>query len=289
MSPDLRTVLFATIGGLGSIFGTMLVLWREALVRRWSTAAIAFAAGAMATTAFTHLAPEAIEGSPETAPLWTLAGFAVFFLLNQVVKFHACGRGLTHLHPIGTLALVGILVHSFFDGVAIGAGFGAGEQSGRVVTAAVFAHEFPEGAFTFAILLHTGMTRARALAWSVVLAVLTPIGAAASIPVTASLGPSAMPALLGFSAGTFFYVAASNLVPEAHTQTSTRNALAFLLGIFTILGSAKLAEHLGVGHSHGVHPAGAGHHDHDGHDHDHGGHDHGPAPAPKAPPGPAPR
>ncbi len=40
----------------------------------------------MATTAFTHLFPEAIAASPEAAPLWTLAGFAVFFLLNQVVS-----------------------------------------------------------------------------------------------------------------------------------------------------------------------------------------------------------
>ena len=268
MSPEVRSVLFATIGGLGSVAGTFLVLWREAFVRRWSVATIAFAAGAMATTAFTHLSPEAIEASPSAAPLWTLAGFALFFLLNQVVKFHACGRGLTHLHPIGTLALVGILVHSFFDGVAIGAGFGAGEGAGRVVTAAVFAHELPEGAFTVAIRLHTGMSRSRAIAWALVHGALTPIGALVAIPVAHYVGPDALPALLGFSAGTFFYVAASNLVPEAHAETSRKNALAFLLGIGTILGLGSLAEHFGFGHHHGgahVHggPEDSGHGDHE--------------------------
>jgi len=257
---DLHSVLFAAIGGLGSVFGTYLVLWNEAFVRRWSTAAIAFAAGAMATTAFTHLSPEAIEASPALAPLWTLGGFAAFFLLNQVVKFHACGRGLTHLHPIGTLALVGILVHSFFDGVAIGAGFGATESAGRVVTAAVFAHELPEGAFTVAILLHTGMTRRRALFWAVVHGALTPIGALVAIPVAHAAGDGALPALLGLSAGTFFYVAAANLVPEAHQETSRKNALAFLLGIGAILAVTSLAHRLGPehGHEHAAAPAPVG-------------------------------
>jgi zinc transporter ZupT len=245
-----QTIVFSTIGGLGSVAGTFLVLWKEALVRRWSTAAISFAAGAMATTAFTHLSPEAIEASPTAAPLWTLAGFAVFFLLNQVVKFHACGRGLTHLHPIGTLALVGILVHSFFDGVAIGAGFSATESAGRVVTAAVFAHELPEGAFTVAILLHTGMSRSRALFWALIHGALTPIGAITAIPVSHWIGDGALPALLGLSAGTFFYVAAANLVPEAHQETSKRNALAFLVGIGAFLGVTALAHRMGLDHGH---------------------------------------
>lgn len=258
---DFQTILFATIGGLGSVAGTFLVLWKEAFVRRWSTASIAFAAGAMATTAFTHLSPEAIAASPTYAPLWTLAGFSAFFLLNQVVKFHACGRGLTHLHPIGTLALVGILVHSFFDGVAIGAGFSATESAGRVVTAAVFAHELPEGAFTVAILLHTGMSRARALFWALIHGALTPIGAIVAIPVSHAMGANALPALLGLSAGTFFYVAASNLVPEAHQETSKKNALAFLLGIGAILGMTALARHFGLDHDHG--------HGHGGEAHEH--------------------
>ena len=247
---DLHTIFFATIGGLGSVAGTFLVLWKEALVRRWSTVAISFAAGAMATTAFTHLSPEAIAASPTSAPLWTLAGFAVFFLLNQVVKFHACGRGLTHLHPIGTLALVGILVHSFFDGVAIGAGFSATETAGRVVTAAVFAHELPEGAFTVAILLHTGMPRSRALFWAMIHGALTPIGAIVAIPVAHLIGDGALPALLGLSAGTFFYVAAANLVPEAHQETSKRNAFAFLIGIGAILGVTALAHGMGLDQAH---------------------------------------
>ncbi len=146
---------------------------------------------------------------------------------------------------------MGILVHSFFDGVAIGAGFGADEAAGRVVTAAVFAHELPEGAYTVAILLHTGMSRSRALAWAFVHGALTPIGALAAIPIVRVFGDGALPALLGLSAGSFFYVAAANLVPEAHAQTSWRNAIAFLLGIGVILGLGRFAHALGYGHEHG--------------------------------------
>src|SRR5262245_41275977 len=140
MSQGVTTIAYATVAGLGSVAGMALVLWREAFVRRWSVPAVAFAAGAMATTAIAHLFPESLEADGHGAAFWVLGGFAAFFLLNQVVSFHACGSGLTHFHPVGTMALVGILVHSFFDGVAVAAGFGAHESTGQVVAAAVFSH-----------------------------------------------------------------------------------------------------------------------------------------------------
>lgn len=251
MTLDLTSLGFATLAGLGSVAGMVLVLWREAFVRKWSILAVAFAAGAMATTAIAHLFPEAMETAHEhtSAPLWVLGGFATFFVLNQVVSFHACGRGLTHLHPVGTMALVGILVHSFFDGVAVGAGFGASEASGRVVSIAVFSHELPEGAFTVAILLHTGMARSRAIAWGVVHGALTPIGALVAGFFESS--PATLSALLAVSAGSFFYVASVNLVPEAHRESSRRNAFAFLAGIGLVLGLTHLSEVFGLQHHHG--------------------------------------
>jgi zinc transporter ZupT len=259
------------------VLGTLFVVWKEAWVRRWSTAAVAIAAGAMATTALTHLLPEAVLDRPTEAPLWALAGFAGFFLMNQLASFHACGRGPTHLHPIGVLALVGICVHSVFDGMAIGAAFGASESAGRVVTGAVFAHELPEGAYTFAILLHAGMTRRRALAWSVAQGAVTPLGTLLTLLLHEHFLLDVQPALLGLSAGTFLYVAASNLVPETLRESSRRNAFAFLAGIGLVLGMGGLTKVLGLEHAH-VHGSAPVHDpDHDP-DHGHGpgeGHDHG--------------
>ena len=249
-SDALHTLVYATLGGSGSVAGMALVLWKEPLVRRWSMPAVALAAGAMAATSIAHLFPEALAAHA-SAPLWTLGGFAVFFLLNQVVSFPACGQGLTHLHPVGVMALVGILVHSFFDGIAIGAGFGATEGTGRVVAAAVFAHELPEGAFTVAILLHAGMSRRRAIAWGVVHGLLTPVGALCAFPLGAGLGTGPLGALLGLSAGSFFYVASANLVPEAHKESSRKIALAFLLGIGLILALTGIAGALGLDDAHG--------------------------------------
>jgi zinc and cadmium transporter len=245
----------SALAGAGSLVGTALVLWKEDWVRRWSLAAVALAAGAMATTAFSHLVPEAMAAHP-TAPYWTLAGFGLFFLVNQVVSFHACGQGLTDLHPIGTMALVGILAHSFFDGVAIGAAYGAKEETGRIVAAAVFLHELPEGAITVVILLHTGLARSRALVWGVVCALLTPLGAILAAPFAENLGAGMLGALLGVSAGSFLYVAAANLLPETRREGHRANALAFVLGVALILGLSQAGG--------GAH---AGHDDH-GHAHD---------------------
>jgi zinc and cadmium transporter len=270
---DLHVLVFSTLGGVGSVVGTLFVVWREAWVRRWSTVAVAVAAGAMATTALTHLLPEAVLDRPADAPLWTLAGFAGFFLLNQLVSFHSCGRGPTHVHPIGVLALVGICFHSLFDGVAIGAAFGASETAGRVVTGAVFAHEVPEGAYTFAILLHAGMSYRRALVWSVVQGAITPIGAMLTLYLHTHVSAQLEPALLGLSAGTFLYVAASNLVPETLRESGRRNAFAFLAGIGLVMGLGGLARWVGLDHHHGHAAAPA--------------HEHAPAEGEAAPTGPA--
>jgi ZIP family zinc transporter/zinc and cadmium transporter len=255
----LQITLFGLVAGLANFAGAGLVLWREAWVRRWSLVAISLAAGAMATTAITHLFPEAVHVAPTSAPLWALGGFAAFYLLYNLVSFHACSGGPTHLHPIGTLALAGILVHSFFDGVAVGAGFTASDATGRVVTGAVFAHQLPEGAYTLAILLHTGMSRQRAVSWTLIDSLVTPVGAITAGFVSQELHAAALPALLGISSGTFLYVAASNLVPETQRQSSRRTALAFLLGIALVLGMGAVASWFGLGHDHGAHPADAPH------------------------------
>jgi zinc transporter ZupT len=277
----LHALLFATIGGMGSFVGTMLALWREPWVRRFGGLVVALAAGAMAATAVTHLFPEAVLAAPEAAPLWAMAGFAAFFLLNQWVSFHACSHGPGGIHPIGTLALLGICVHSFFDGIAIGAAFASSEAAGRVVTGAVFAHELPEGAYTYGILLHAGMSRRRAVAWSVFHGLLTPLGAGVAFVVAQHWAASVMPALLGLSAGTFLYVSASTLVPEAQRESRRRGAVAFLAGIGLVLGLMGLASALGLQHGHDHGGAGHAHDaapaDADGHAHEHGPDgDHGP-------------
>jgi zinc transporter ZupT len=208
----LQVTIFGFVAGLANFAGAGLVLWREAWVRRWSLVAISLAAGAMATTAITHLFPEAVHVAPATAPLWALGGFAAFYLLYNLVSFHACSGGPTHLHPIGTLALAGILVHSFFDGVAVGAGFMASDTTGRVVTGAVFSHQLPEGAYTLAILLHTGMSRKRAVMWTLFDRLVTPIGAITAGFVSQNCTPSRCRA--PGSVGTFRRVPREQPVPR---------------------------------------------------------------------------
>lgn len=250
----LQVTIFGIVAGLANLAGAGLVLWREAWVRAWSMPAVSLAAGAMAATAITHLFPEAVHVAPSSAPFWALGGFAAFYLLYTLVSFHSCSGGPTALHPVGTLALAGILVHSFFDGVAVGAGFMADEATGRVVTGAVFAHQLPEGAYTLAILLHTGMSRRRAFAWTLVDSLVTPVGAIAAGFVSEGMRAAALPALLGLASGTFLYVAASTLVPETQRPASRRNAISFVVGIGLVLLLTAAASWLGLSHDHGPHP-----------------------------------
>ena len=160
---------------------------------------------------------------------WALLSFLGFYALEKSVVLHAGHEEIEECHPeseahrrhsFGVISFLGIGVHSLLDGVIIGAGFAESDITGIVTPIGVILHEFPEGLSILSILFHAGFDRAQAVAYSVAVALATPVGAIVGYLFLHSIEAGVLGALLGIAAGSFLYIAASDLLPETRRQSS---------------------------------------------------------------------
>jgi zinc and cadmium transporter len=221
------------MAGCATLIGTWLILANEEWTKKNSVFLISFAAGVMLATSFFHLIPEA-SGMYARTPMMVFIGFLIFYILQQMVMFHPCHDESCHVHRIGTLSAIGLTVHSLLDGVAIAAGFEADFSIGIMTTMAVLLHELPEGITITGILIHSGMKMKKIVIYSVTVALATPFGAIISYFFLKNIAPPVLGILLAVTAGSFIYLAASDLIPESHKAHHRLNAVYFFLGVILI-------------------------------------------------------
>ncbi len=226
-------ILLSAIAGSATLLGLALTLFAKKFVQKYSFYVVSLAAGVLLGTAFFHILPEASELVEQDFFLWVLLGFVLFFVVEALVGFHACREeeGKHHDHVLGPVAGLGILLHSLLDGIAIGIGYEIDPQLGLVTALAVMIHELPEGIFTFSILMHSGMKLKKAVWASAAVALATPLGTVLTLAFFPGLSIEILGKLLAIAAGSFLYIAASDLVPESHKSRSLTVSLFMLLGL----------------------------------------------------------
>jgi ZIP family zinc transporter/zinc and cadmium transporter len=190
---------------------------------------IAFGAGFMLATVLVGMLPHAMERG-EAAGVGLLVGYLLVHLTQHVITKHFhFGEETHHDEMLGTwvgiTAILGLLLHTFFDGVAIASGFQVGEWLGIVVFLAILLHKIPEGVTVASIMLASGNSRGRALAAAGAIGLSTVLGVLLTARVEALAEQG-----LALSAGVTLYVAASNLVPEIQKGRSWALALAVFAG-----------------------------------------------------------
>lgn len=228
-------VLFYSLAAAASaLLGTYLVIRQQGWCEKNSIFLISFGSGVMLAIAFLDLIPEAVALHPRAVPV-IFGGFLVLYLLQQIMMFHACHDEACHVHRMGVLSTVGLTLHSLLDGVAIGVGFEAGPAIGALLTLAVILHKLPDGITISGILLHAKRARKEVIMFSSLVALATPVGAVSAFTLLRGMPPSALGLFLAFTAGSFLYLAASDLLPETHREHNRANALFFFLGIAVIV------------------------------------------------------
>jgi zinc and cadmium transporter len=196
---------------------------------------VAFAAGTLLGSALLHMLPAAsaqFNGSIDVY-LATLAGFVSFFFIEQFLQWRHCPRDPTEERkPLTYLVLLGDALHNFLDGVTVAAAFLVDVRIGLSASLAVAAHEIPQELGDFAVLVHGGWTRKRALFFNFATGLTFLVGSLAVYLVSDTIDVGL---LLPFAAGTFIYIAASDLIPEVRAATALRvnitHSLAFGAGI----------------------------------------------------------
>jgi len=233
MSPLIATIIAGAAAGTLSMICAALVVYTARPA--WVPLLVSYAIGALLGAVFLEILPHAfaLTASPEAVSATVLAGILGFFLLEKLVLWrhvhvHDLGevpQG-SHAHDghqgrTGAMVVVGDSVHNFVDGIIIAAAFVTDTQLGIVTSMAIIAHEIPQEAGDVLVLLHSGLSRGRALAFNLFSSVATLVGGVMAYAALQSL-QRYVPYLLALAAASMIYVAVADLIPGLHRRVDFR-------------------------------------------------------------------
>lgn len=226
-----------------SLVGIIALRWHESELKPFLLILVSFSAGALLGDVFIHLLPETIEetgGFSVSISLAVLSGILFFFVLEKFIQWHHCHVPQEHGHirPLAFMNLVGDGLHNFIDGMIIGGSYLISLPVGFATTIAVILHEIPQEISDFGVLIHSGLTKSKALLFNFLSAATAIIGA--SIVLALGINSGAVTAFLTpFTIGGFIYIAGSDLIPELHKETNPLSSLvqlfSFISGIAVML------------------------------------------------------
>ena len=220
-------LIYALVAALGNVLGALAVTRRATSELKLIEYFVAFGAGFMIAVAIVEILPEALAKSGAVAPALVLAGYLAVHLTQHTVTPHFHFGEETHAVTsiAGTSALVGLLLHTFFDGVAIASAFLVRAELGVMVFVAIFLHKLPEGVMISSLMMAGGRSGGRAVGAAALLGLATVVG----VLLTDHLGFLILHGL-ALSAGVTIYVAASNLVPEFQHKRGWKTPASFFAG-----------------------------------------------------------
>ena len=234
----LYSLASVVIVSLLSFAGVLTLPIKGERLKKFLIYMVSFAAGALFGDVFIHLLPKAVEetGFRLDVSMYVLSGIAFSFVVEKIIHWRHCHipnmKG--HIHPFAMMNLFGDSVHNFIDGMIIGASYLASIPIGIATTLAVILHEIPQEIGDFGVLLHGGFSRAKALFFNFMTALTGVLGAIVSL-LMVSYAENLNIFLIPFAAGSFIYIAGSDLIPELHKEVKTSKSLlqliTFMLGI----------------------------------------------------------
>lgn len=248
MSATLSIFFYSSLAGFATIVGIHIIRFNGLSAKKYAKYLMPFAAGIILAVAFLHLIPEAIEHN-SNAVIYIFIGFLAFYLLESGLIMHA-GPELHHIEHndetklfVSTqMAFIGLLVHSFIDGIIIGVSFKIDATIGLFTTFSIIMHELPEGVTTYSLLVLADSEK-KALIKSYIVALATPFGALISLLFIKNIDETNIGILLALASGSFIYVAASDLIPETHNHKSFKNIIFLFLGVLLIYSATNLIPH----------------------------------------------
>src|SRR5277367_4283043 len=230
MNPILISILLGLTAAAANVFGGAIIVQRH-WERRYLRYFVALGAGFMLATALVEMVPESLELRGKDAAFLVLLGYLIIHFFEHTVTPHFHFGEETHKEQFahghrGYSVLIGLVIHTFFDGIAIASGFLVSNRLGWIIFVAIFLHKIPEGFTVASVMLASGQSRRLAWGASVLLGAATFAGVLtmAVLHRQVSFG-------LPLSAGVTIYVAASDLIPEVNREPGAKMALVVFLGV----------------------------------------------------------
>ncbi|MZD04221.1 ZIP family metal transporter [Streptomyces sp. SID5785] len=224
----------AVFVALGAFLMTLVGGWTAQRVTDRRHLVLGLAGGLMLGVVGLDLLPEALEaaggdvfGVP-AALLLFVAGFLAAHVLEHLLAHRQAAHGAEEnghgrVPEVGLTAASAMVGHSLMDGMAIGAAFQVGGGMGVAVALAVIAHDFADGFNTYTLTSLYGNARRKAVMMLFADAVAPVIGAASTLLFT--IPEQLLGGYLGFFGGVLLYLAAAEILPEAHHEHPARSTL----------------------------------------------------------------
>jgi ZIP family zinc transporter/zinc and cadmium transporter len=202
---------------------------------------LALGAGYMLAVALLDIIPESIKLAGTNALLYVTIGYFLIHLFEHTIARHFHFGEETHTEEFEhehahTTVMLGLAIHTFFDGVAIAAGFLVSTWLGAVIFVAIFLHKLPEGFTVASMVLASGQGKSKAIRAAVLLGLATLAGVALTSVLRAQLEYA-----LPLSGGVTMYVAATDLLPEVNREPNWRLAVLVFLGVGILLILKRLS------------------------------------------------
>jgi zinc and cadmium transporter len=197
---------------------------------------VALAVGALFGDVFIHILPELFYetgGDSKSLSLYILLGIIIFFVLEKILRwhhFHDIEDGGHSIRHIGHMNLISDGVHNFIDGIFIAISYVVSIPVGIATTIAVVLHELPQEIGDFGVLIHSGFTKRQAIFYNFISSVSSVLGALI-ILLFGEYISSFSSVFLAITAGTFIYIAGSDLVPELHKLEDIKRSSFQLIAI----------------------------------------------------------
>jgi zinc and cadmium transporter len=255
-------ILATTVSGVLSVLAAGLFLAlpgraREGIIPHL----VSFATGALLGAALLGLIPHAVQGAGmehvHEVGIALIAGIALFFILEKFLLWRHCHDDHCVEHTVGdehghhshtghdhaaaarvheqarqkasgSLVLIGDALHNVLDGVLIAAAFLTDIHLGIVTALAIMAHEIPQEVGNFAVLLHSGVSRRRALLLNLATSLTAVLGGVVGF-YALEQALAALPFALAVAAASLLYVAVADLIPGLHRRVDARSSVAQVL------------------------------------------------------------
>jgi len=229
MNPILTSLFLGLTAAAANVFGGAIIVQRH-WERRYLRYFVALGAGFMLATSMVEMVPESIQMRGKSAALLVLLGYLIIHFFEHTVTPHFHFGEETHrdefVHSHSSYSvLLGLVIHTFFDGIAIASGFLVSNVLGWLIFMAIFLHKIPEGFTVSSVMLASGRSRGKAWGASILLGGSTLAGV-----LTMALFRHHVGAGLPLSAGVTIYVAASDLIPEVNKEPAMKMALLVFVG-----------------------------------------------------------
>ncbi|MEU5341673.1 MULTISPECIES: ZIP family metal transporter [unclassified Streptomyces] len=223
----------AVFVALGAFLMTLAGGWTAQRVTDRRHLVLGLAGGLMLGVVGLDLLPEALDAAGDeifgvpAALLLFVAGFLLAHMVERLLAVRQAAHGGEEDNgrapEVGLTAAAAMVGHSAMDGVAIGAAFQVGGGMGAAVAVAVIAHDFADGFNTYTITTLYGNARRKAVAMLFADAAAPVVGAASTLLFT--IPEHLLGGYLGFFGGALLYLAAAQILPEAHHEHPARSTL----------------------------------------------------------------